>query len=123
MMMGHARQGVHSMGRDDSFPLSLQRGESDIYLNRDDAQARHVPDGDLIRVFNDLGSFVAKAHAFASIQPECGSCITAGIPCVPCAQELFGGHLDCCSHQADHHGRGLRASGLPAAGIRTQSDL
>jgi len=68
-LMGHARHGIHSMWRDDAFLLSLQRGEPDIYVNPDDAAAREVADGDLIRVFNTAGEFVAQAHVSAGIQP------------------------------------------------------
>jgi nitrate reductase alpha subunit len=67
--MGHARHGIHSMWRDDSLLLSLQRGEPDIYVNPDDAAKRGVKDGDLIRTFNTLGSFIAMAHVTSSTQP------------------------------------------------------
>lgn len=70
MMMGHARHGIHSMWRDDSFLLSLQRGEPDIYINPDDAAARGVADGDIVRVFNDAGEFFVMAHLSAGIQPS-----------------------------------------------------
>jgi len=70
MMMGHARHGIHSMWRDDSFLLSLQRGEPDIYVNPDDAASRGVNDGDSVRVFNDAGEFYAMAHVSAGIQPS-----------------------------------------------------
>ena len=70
MMMGHARHGVHSMWRDDSFLLSLQRGEPDIYINPDDAAERGVEDGDTVRVFNDAGEFYVMAHLSAGIQPS-----------------------------------------------------
>jgi nitrate reductase alpha subunit len=56
-MMGHARH------------LSLQRGEPDIYVNPDDAEDRGVVDGDLIRIFNPLGEFLARAHISAGTQP------------------------------------------------------
>ncbi len=69
MLMGHARHGVHSLYRDDSLLLSLQRGEPDIYVNRDDAQERGVADGELIRVFNSYGSFIANAHLTSGMQP------------------------------------------------------
>jgi nitrate reductase alpha subunit len=69
MLMGHARHGVHSMWRDDPLLLSLQRGEPDIYVSPQDAQARGVTDGDLIRVFNSLGEFYALAHVSAGMQP------------------------------------------------------
>ena len=69
LTMGHARHGIHSMWRDDAFLLSLQRGEPDIYVNPDDAKRRGVKDGDLIRTFNSLGSFIAMAHVSSSMQP------------------------------------------------------
>lgn len=70
LTMGHARHGIHSWMRDDSLLVSLQRGEPDIFINPDDALARGVEDGDLIRVFNDFGSFVAMSHVSSSMQPK-----------------------------------------------------
>jgi len=69
MLMGHARHGIHSMWRDDSLLLSLQRGEPDIYVSPDDAETRGIEDGDLIRVFNTAGYFIAIAHVTSSMQP------------------------------------------------------
>ena len=69
MLMGHARHGIHSMWRDDSLLLSLQRGEPDIYVSAEDAAERGVEDGDLIKVFNTAGYFIANAHVSASMQP------------------------------------------------------
>ena len=69
LLMGHARHGIHSMWRDDSLLVALQRGEPDIYVNPDDAAERGVEDGDLIRVFNSLGSFTAIAHVTSAMQP------------------------------------------------------
>jgi DMSO reductase family type II enzyme molybdopterin subunit len=69
MLMGHARHGIHSMWRDDSLLLSLQRGEPDIYISVEDAKARGVSDGDMIRVFNTAGQFIANAHVSSGIQP------------------------------------------------------
>ncbi len=69
MLMGHARHGVHSLYRDDTLLLSLQRGEPDIYVNRDDAGQRGIVDGELIRIFNSYGSFVANAHLTSGMQP------------------------------------------------------
>ena len=69
MMMGHARHGIHSTWRDDSFLLSLQRGEPDIYVNPDDAINRGVEDGDMIRIYNTAGEFFAMAHVSSGIQP------------------------------------------------------
>jgi len=68
-VMGHVRHGIHSMWRDDSLLLSLQRGEPDIYVNPEDAAQRGVEDGDLIRVFNSFGSFEVIAHVSSVVQP------------------------------------------------------
>jgi DMSO reductase family type II enzyme molybdopterin subunit len=68
-LMGHVRHGIHSMWRDDSLLLHLQRGEPDIYVNPDDARSRGVQDGQPIRVFNSFGSFVALAHLSSTMQP------------------------------------------------------
>jgi DMSO reductase family type II enzyme molybdopterin subunit len=70
LTMGHARHGIHSMWRDDSLLLSLQRGEPDIYVNPDDAKTRNIEDGDPIRVYNDFGAFVAMAHVSSALQPK-----------------------------------------------------
>ncbi|HRX90203.1 MAG TPA: molybdopterin-dependent oxidoreductase, partial [Steroidobacteraceae bacterium] len=67
LTMGHARHGVHSMYRDDALLLGLQRGEPDIHVNPGDARLRRVKDGDLIRTFNSLGSFVAMARVTAAV--------------------------------------------------------
>ena len=69
LTMGHARHGIHSQYRDDSLLVALQRGEPDVFVNPDDADERSVVDGDLIRVYNDHGSFVAMAHVSSSTQP------------------------------------------------------
>ena len=69
LTMGHARHSIHSMWRDDSLLLHLQRGEPDVYVNPDDAKKRGVSDGQLIKVFNNFGHFVAMAHTSGGIQP------------------------------------------------------
>ena len=70
MLMGHARHGIHSMWRDDSFLLSLQRGEPDVYVNPEDAKTKDVVDGELIRVFSKSGSFIAQAHLTSAMGPN-----------------------------------------------------
>ncbi|MDJ0928384.1 MAG: molybdopterin-dependent oxidoreductase [Gammaproteobacteria bacterium] len=69
LVMGHARHGIHSMYRDDSLLVSLQRGEPDVHVNPDDAVSRGVADGDLVKVYNDFGSFVAQARVSSNTQP------------------------------------------------------
>jgi DMSO reductase family type II enzyme molybdopterin subunit len=67
--MGHVRHGIHSMWNDDNFLLSLRRGEPDVYVSPQDASLRGVADGELIRVFNGHGEFVAMASVTAAMQP------------------------------------------------------
>ncbi|MGI9343561.1 MAG: molybdopterin-dependent oxidoreductase, partial [Gammaproteobacteria bacterium] len=69
LTMGHARHGIHSMFRDDTLLMSLQRGEPDVFVNPDDARERDVEDGDMIRVYNSFGSFIVQAHVSSSTQP------------------------------------------------------
>jgi DMSO reductase family type II enzyme molybdopterin subunit len=69
LTMGHARHSVHSIYRDDSLMLALQRGEPDIHVNPGDARLRGVRDGELIRTFNSLGSFVAVARVTSAVPP------------------------------------------------------
>ena len=69
MMMGHARHGIHSMWRDDSLMLSLQRGEPDIYISPVDADARGVADGDTVRVFSPMGDMIIQAHVTSAMPP------------------------------------------------------
>jgi DMSO reductase family type II enzyme molybdopterin subunit len=69
LTMGHARHGVHSIYRDDELLLALQRGEPDVYVSSEDAAARGVRDGERIRVYGPIGSFVALAHLSAGVQP------------------------------------------------------
>ncbi len=69
MMMGHARHGIHGQWRDDSLLVSLQRGEPDILVSPEDAEARGVTDGDTIRVFSPLGSMIIQAHVSSAMQP------------------------------------------------------
>jgi len=67
--MGHVRHGIHTMWTDDAFLLSLRRGEPDVYVNPDDAKRRGVRDGELIRVHNSQGEFIAVANVSAAMQP------------------------------------------------------
>jgi nitrate reductase alpha subunit len=67
--MGHVRHGIHSMWTDDAFLLNLRRGEPDVYVNTNDARERGVKDGELVRVFNNHGAFVAMANVTAAMQP------------------------------------------------------
>ncbi len=69
LTMGHARHGIHSMWRDDSLMVALQRGEPDIYVSPVDAAERGVEDGDKIRVFSPMGEMIIQAHVTSAMKP------------------------------------------------------
>ncbi|MBI5503165.1 MAG: molybdopterin-dependent oxidoreductase [Deltaproteobacteria bacterium] len=66
---GHTRWSIHSQWRDQPNMLRLQRGEPVVYLSAQDAAERQIQDHDLVRLRNDLGSFVLRAKIAAYVQP------------------------------------------------------
>lgn len=66
---GHTRWSIHSQWRDQHILLRLQRGEPLVYLSERDAAARGIADHSLVRVRNDLGSFVLHARVARYVQP------------------------------------------------------
>ena len=69
MTGGHNRWSVHSMNHTNKVVLGTHRGEPTALVSIADARARGVNDGDLIRVFNDLGEFRVRARVAPSVQP------------------------------------------------------
>jgi DMSO reductase family type II enzyme molybdopterin subunit len=65
----HTRWSIHAMWRDHGLMLQMQRGEPVVFLNDGDARAKGIRDHDLVRVWNDLGSFVARAMLAGTIRP------------------------------------------------------
>ena len=57
------------MWRDHALLLRLQRGEPVIFLNGDDAERRGIGDHALVRVWNDLAEFQARAKVTGAIRP------------------------------------------------------
>jgi len=66
---GHTRWSIHSQWRDQTPMLRLQRGEPVLYMNTADAAERGVKDHDMVRVRNDLGSFLVRAKIAPSARP------------------------------------------------------
>jgi len=66
---GHTRWSIHSQWRDQRALLRLQRGEPVVYLSERDAAERGVNDHDLVRVRNDLGTFVLRAKISHAVRP------------------------------------------------------
>jgi len=69
MSGGHTRWSIHSTWRDQGPMLHLQRGEPVIYMSTEDATKRGIEDHALVRVRNDLGSFVVRAKIAPSVGP------------------------------------------------------
>lgn len=66
---GHTRWSIHAAWRDDRLMLRQQRGQPVIYMSRPDADARGVPDGARVRVFNDLAAFEVMAKVSPALRP------------------------------------------------------
>jgi DMSO reductase family type II enzyme molybdopterin subunit len=66
----HTRWSIHAMWRDHAMMLRLQRGEPIVMLNDEVAEAHGIEDHGLVRVWNDLGEFEARAKLTGAIRPE-----------------------------------------------------
>jgi anaerobic selenocysteine-containing dehydrogenase len=66
---GHTRWSIHAAWRDDKLMLQQQRGEPAMWIGSRDAAARGVRDGDRVRVFNDLDSFVVMVKLSPALRP------------------------------------------------------
>ena len=65
----HERWGTHSTFRDLDLLLRLQRYCAVVSINKKDAEARGIKDGDLVRVYNAFGEFVALARVSPTVKP------------------------------------------------------
>ena len=66
---GHARWSIHSSWRDQRFMQQLNRGQPLAFISVEDAAERGIVDGDMIRVFNDVGSTELMAKVAAAHRP------------------------------------------------------
>jgi len=69
MTGGHNRWSIHAAWRDYKPLLRLQRGEPVIYISSGDAKKRGISDGDLVRVYNDLGEFEIQTKVSSALKP------------------------------------------------------
>ncbi len=69
MTSGHNRWSIHAAWRDHAPLLRLQRGEPVIYVSTADARRRRIADGDLVRVYNDLGECQVRAKVSPAVRP------------------------------------------------------
>jgi DMSO reductase family type II enzyme molybdopterin subunit len=65
----HPRWSIHASWRDDENLLRLQRGEPIILVDRSDAAARGLADGDRARVRNDAGMFEVQVKISDAVRP------------------------------------------------------
>ncbi len=66
---GHARWSIHSQWRDNPILLRLQRGQPIVYMSPVDAEPRGIKDGDMVEVFNDVGSYRVMVMVTPTMQP------------------------------------------------------
>lgn len=69
MSSGHNRWSIHTMNQANEVILGTHRGEPHAVINPGDAEARGVADDDLIRIFNDVGSFSVRAKIAPNVKP------------------------------------------------------
>lgn len=66
---GHPRWSIHATNTTTRLILETTRGRPCVHLNPRDAAARGISDGDMVRVFNDLGEYRAMARLASAVRP------------------------------------------------------
>jgi nitrate reductase alpha subunit len=66
---GHTRWSIHALWRNLDSLLQLQRGEAAAFIARPDAEHRGIRDGDVIRIWNDVGDFRVRARISNAVRP------------------------------------------------------
>jgi DMSO reductase family type II enzyme molybdopterin subunit len=66
---GHPRWSIHATNTTTRLMLETTRGRPCVHLNTADAEARRISDGDLVRVYNDCGEYVAMAKVSPAVRP------------------------------------------------------
>lgn len=65
----HARFGMHSMWKDNTTMLRLERGGPLAWMHPKDASARGLVDNDWVEVFNDHGKVTCRVKIAENVQP------------------------------------------------------
>jgi complex iron-sulfur molybdoenzyme family reductase subunit alpha len=71
LLTPHARWSIHSTYKTSTTLLRLQRGKPCVLVNPEVAKARGIKDGEDVRLFNDLGEFVANVKLAVGAPPDC----------------------------------------------------
>ena len=66
----HARWSIHSIWRDTTMLMRLQRGEPLVYLNPKEAAALGIGDGDWAEISNDYGKIRMRAKHSSMVRPR-----------------------------------------------------
>jgi DMSO reductase family type II enzyme molybdopterin subunit len=66
----HTRYGIHTTWRTMKYHQRLQRGNPYICINPVTAKKKNIKDGDMVRVFNDIGEFRCMAKITGKIPPD-----------------------------------------------------
>jgi DMSO reductase family type II enzyme molybdopterin subunit len=66
----HTRHGIHTTWRTMKYHQRLQRGKPYVCLNPVTAGKRNIKDGDMVRVFNDIGEFTCMAKITGRMPPD-----------------------------------------------------
>jgi DMSO reductase family type II enzyme molybdopterin subunit len=69
MTSGHNRWSIHAAWRDHKQLLQLQRGGPVIHISTGDAKKRGIRDGDVVRVYNDVGELEIQTKVSAALKP------------------------------------------------------
>ncbi len=67
---GHPRWSIHATNSSSNMMLATTQGRPTIHLSPLDASARGIDDGDLVRVFNDVGELRLWARVTPAVRPK-----------------------------------------------------
>jgi len=65
----HTKWGIHSSYRENRLLMRLQRGDVHLYLNPKVMAERGIKDADMVRVYNHMGEWFARAKEWPGLPP------------------------------------------------------
>ncbi len=69
MSYPHTRWGIHSSFRENQWLMRLQRGDVYLYLNSKVMKEKGIKDMDMVRVYNHMGEWFARAKEWPGLPP------------------------------------------------------
>jgi anaerobic selenocysteine-containing dehydrogenase len=69
MSYPHTRWGIHSSFRENQWIMRLQRGDVYLYLNPKVMKEKGINDMDMVRVYNHMGEWFARAKEWPGLPP------------------------------------------------------